>query len=225
MTYVIGHSPMFEGKEDMILRPSIHFRDGMDKVKDEIFWMTRQLKVSRRASNRAVEAAYEAQRRFRSELIDHGKKALQKLEDAGELGIILVGRPYNMNDSGINLDVPKKLRDYYGVSVIPMDALPIEGIDISDINDNMYWSYGRKILQTARFIGDRDSLHIIYITNFKCGPDSYIKHFMLEASGKPYLTLQIDEHANDAGVITRIEAYLDSKGFLRWWARKDGEAA
>jgi hypothetical protein len=32
------------------------------------------------------------------------------------------------------------------------------------------------------------------------------------------LTLQFDEHQNDAGAMTRCEAYLDSKGFLRWWA-------
>jgi predicted nucleotide-binding protein (sugar kinase/HSP70/actin superfamily) len=59
------------------------------------------------------------------------------------------------------------------------------------------------------------------MTNFKCGPDSYIKHYVREASGKPYLTLQFDEHQNDAGAMTRCEAYLDSKGFLRWWSRDD----
>jgi len=29
------------------------------------------------------------------------------------------------------------------------------------------------------------------------------------------LVLQFDGHSNDAGFITRCEAYLDSKGFLR----------
>ena len=57
------------------------------------------------------------------------------------------------------------------------------------------------------------------MTNFKCGPDSYIKHYIREASGKPFLMLQFDEHPNDAGAMTRCEAYLDSKGFLRWWSQ------
>ena len=221
MTYVIGHSPLMEGREEMILRPRIHFRDGMEKVKREIYeGLSRRFKISRRRSDRAVEAAYEAQRRVEEDLLRIGIEAIEKLEEAGELGIILIGRPYNINDSGINLDVPRKLRDYYGVNVIPYDALPLKGIDISDVNDNMYWNYGRRILQAAKFVRDRQNLHLIYITNFKCGPDSYIKHFVFDASGKPYLTLQLDEHANDAGIITRIEAYLDSKGFLRWWARE-----
>jgi predicted nucleotide-binding protein (sugar kinase/HSP70/actin superfamily) len=147
-----------------------------------------------------------------------GERALADLAAAGELGIVLVGRPYNMYDKGINMDIPRKLRKYYGVNVIPLDFLPIKGIDVSGIVPNMYWNYGRKILQAARFAGDRDHLHLIYMTNFKCGPDSYIKHYVREASGKPYLTLQFDEHQNDAGAMTRCEAYLDSKGFLRWWS-------
>jgi predicted nucleotide-binding protein (sugar kinase/HSP70/actin superfamily) len=81
----------------------------------------------------------------------------------------------------------------------------------------MYWNYGRRIIAAAKFVGGHEHLHIIYITNFKCGPDSYIKHYIQRASGKPFLSLQFDGHSNDAGVMTRCEAYLDSKGFLRWW--------
>ena len=52
-------------------------------------------------------------------------------------------------------------------------------------------------------------------SNFKCGPDSYIKHFTRQAAGAPLLVLQFDGHGNDAGYMTRCEAYLDSKGILR----------
>lgn len=131
--------------------------------------------------------------------------------------MVLVGRPYNMYDAGVSLAVARKLREHYGVNVLPVDALPLSDIDISDINDNMYWAYGRKILAAARLVAQRENLHIIYITNFKCGPDSFLKGFVRPASGKPFLTLQFDGHSNDAGMMTRCEAYLDSKGILRWW--------
>jgi predicted nucleotide-binding protein (sugar kinase/HSP70/actin superfamily) len=81
----------------------------------------------------------------------------------------------------------------------------------------MYWHLGGQILAAAKIVGRRANLHIIYITNFKCGPDSFIKHFVRPASGKPFLTLQFDGHSNDAGMMTRCEAYLDSKGILRPW--------
>ncbi|HSQ78795.1 MAG TPA: CoA activase, partial [Nitrospirota bacterium] len=54
-------------------------------------------------------------------------------------------------------------------------------------------------------------LYPLYITNFGCGPDSFITHFFRqEMGGKPFLQLEIDEHSADAGAITRIEAFLDS---------------
>jgi predicted CoA-substrate-specific enzyme activase len=217
LPFVINHSTVMEGHQGKLLMPTIHFREGKEFVKKELHPLAKRFGFNKRQCDEAVEAGYKAQENFKRGIAAAGQRALTQLKETGALGIILVGRPYNVNDSGVNLDIARKLRDYYGVNVVPMDFLPLEGVDISDINDNMYWNYGRKILQAARVVGRYPNLHIIYITNFKCGPDSYIKHYIREAAGKPFLVLQFDGHANDAGVITRCEAYLDSKGFLRWW--------
>jgi len=99
--------------------------------------------------------------------------------------------------------------------VLPLDFLPLDREDVSPINDNMYWHSGRLILAAAQFTRHIPGLHLIYISNFKCGPDSYLKSFLEDACGKPSLVLQFDGHSNDAGYITRCEAYLDSTGFLR----------
>jgi predicted nucleotide-binding protein (sugar kinase/HSP70/actin superfamily) len=173
----------------------------------------------------ALREAYEAQAEFRGRLLAAGAEALAVLEEHDELGIVLVGRPYNIYDSGVNMDIPAKLRRYYGANVIPMDFLPLWGTDTRDISANMFWNYGRKILQAARIVAQHDNLHIIYMTNFKCGPDSYVKHYMGAASPEPFLVLQFDEHQNDAGAMTRCEAYLDSKGFLRWWSQDAADEA
>ena len=224
LPFVIRRAPLFESHQDMFLIPTLHFRWGPERIKKELMDVARRFGISRRRSDAAVDQAYQAQRRFREQLKATGQEALTLLETHTERAIVLVGRPYNVNDRGINMDIPNKLRRYYGVNIIPMDMLPLEGINISDINPNMFWNYGRKILQAARVVGAHPNLHIIYITNFKCGPDSYIKHYVRDASGKPFLTLQFDEHSNDAGIMTRCEAYLDSKGFLRWWATEDAAA-
>ena len=71
---------------------------------------------------------------------------------------------------------------------------------------------GRALLRIA---ASRPNLHLVYISNFMCGPDSYIKHFARQTAGAPLLVLQFDGHGNDAGYMTRCEAYLDSKGILR----------
>ena len=147
-------------------------------------------------------------------LYEEGRKAIRNVKETGEKAIVMVGRPYNIYDRAINLSVAEKLSSTYGINVIPMDFIEVEGIDIDHINNNMYWNYGKKILQTAIKLSDDPRFDIIYITNFKCGPDSFIKQFVRDAIGRPFLVLQFDGHSNDAGIMTRCEAYLDSKGFL-----------
>ncbi len=82
--------------------------------------------------------------------------------------------------------------------------------DLDEIKP-MYWRFGQKILGVAELIRNDPRLYGIYITNFGCGPDSFIQHFFKDRMrGKPYLEIEIDEHSSDVGAITRLEAFLDS---------------
>ncbi|MDZ7376420.1 MAG: acyl-CoA dehydratase activase-related protein, partial [candidate division KSB1 bacterium] len=215
LCFVIRATPAFLSIRDRILSPNIRYRQGMEAVKRQFRKLAKQLGIGPKQSDQAIELAYQAWREFLSQLKQAGQQAISILLQQREKAIILLGRPYNIYDKIVNLNVPNKLRLNYGVNVIPLDFLDIDHIDISDLNPNMYWNYGRKILQAARWSSQFPDFHLIYITNFKCGPDSYIKHYIREAGQKPYLTLQFDEHGNDAGIISRCEAYLDSKGFLK----------
>jgi predicted CoA-substrate-specific enzyme activase len=223
LPFVVRSAPALQQYRDKFLAPRVMFREGREGLVRDLAPMAATLGVSKGRMRAALDRAFVAQDEFRAALRAAGDEALDTLRRSGELGIVLIGRPYNMYDKGVNMDIPRKLRKFYGVNVIPLDFLPIQGIDVNPVVPNMYWNYGRKILQAATFVRGQEHLHIIYMTNFKCGPDSYIKHYVRDASGKPFLTLQFDEHQNDAGAMTRCEAYLDSKGFLRWWSQA-GEA-
>ena len=163
----------------------------------------------------AVRRGFEALSAFRVSLLEAGRSALSALETSGEHGIVLLGRPYNIYDGGTNLEIATKLREYYGANVVPFDFIDLHPADVARYESDFYWSYGAKILAAAAFTRNRPNLHLIYLTNFNCGPDSYVKHYVTEASGRPFLALQVDGHNNDAGLLTRCEAYLDSKGVLR----------
>jgi len=215
LPFVIRAAPQLESAQAKYLSPTIHFRLGPKHVEKQLAEFALTLGVKPRTNADAVRAAYAAQEAFTDSLQQAGAEALAKLEETGEPALVLVGRPYNLFDRSVNCDIPRKLRTLYGVNVIPMEVLALDDEDITDINPNMYWSSGRRILAAARLTRRYPNLHLVYISNFKCGPDSYIKSFMDEAAGKPSLVLQFDGHANDAGFITRCEAYLDSKGFLR----------
>ena len=163
---------------------------------------------SRAAVTRAQRVAGEAQKSFHHAVEQRGNSVLSQIM-TGEKALVLIGRTYNTCDTGVNMNLPSKIRDL-GVQAIPMDFLPLHTVDPSGQED-MYWRSGQKIIAAARFIREQENLFPVYITNFGCGPDSFITHFFRrEMAGKPYLQLEIDEHSADAGAITRIEAFLDS---------------
>ena len=224
LPFVCRQAPVFQPHGVRFISPTLHFREGNKVVIGELYRAVSRLGVRRATVERALLAATEAQEKFKSAILSAGREALRTLQAADATGIVLLGRPYNLHDPGMNLSLAGKLREYYGVNCIPMDFLDTDPVDIHDINENMFWDLGRRVIAAARFVAGHPNLHIIYITNFKCGPDSFVKHFIRHASGKPYLSLQFDGHSNDAGMMTRCEAYLDSKGVLRPW-RKEALAA
>ena len=125
--------------------------------------------------------------------------------------MVIIGRPYNSADPGANLNIHKKLMDL-GIQSFPMDMLAVKENAVTDDDlENIYWGYGQKILRAARTIENLPNVFGIYVTSFGCGPDSFITHFFKRVSkGKPFLQLEIDEHSADAGIVTRLEAFLDS---------------
>ena len=220
LPFVIRQAPRLKHLAGKFWSPTVHFREGRSCVARELAAFFKPLGHSRKQVAAAAAAGFAAQDAFLGQIYDAGSKALARIVETGQPAIVLVGRPYNLHDAGMNLSVGRKLRDYYGVNVIPQDFLMLDDYDVQDVNSSMYWNLGHKILAAAKLVGEHPNLHIIYITNFKCGPDSFIRHFVRRASGKPFLTLQFDSHANDAGMMTRCEAYLDSKGILRPWRRE-----
>ncbi len=226
LPFVIRQAPRFRNWPGRILCPLISFQDGWPAVRRALLRVAADLGVPARVAKRALDAGLAAQQRFRDAYGEAGRQALAQLVATGAPGMVLVGRPYNVHDSGVSLSVGRKLRDQYGVNLIPVDALPLADISVNDVCDNMYWAYGRKILAAGKIVAQHPNLHVIYVTNFKCGPDSFLKGYIRPATaGKPFLALQFDGHSNDAGMMTRCEAYLDSKGILRWWRKCQSQPA
>jgi len=202
-----------------MVSPVIHFSRGVKALRKDLEAMAARLGVGRRRARRAIEAALAAQARFAKALQARGREVLASL-DPEDLALVIVSRPYNGCDPGLNMNIPEKLRDL-GRLAIPMDMLPLQDEDISAEHPHMYWKYGQKILAGVRIIARDRRLYPVYITNFGCGPDSFImKYIATELAGKPCLILEVDEHSADVGAITRCEAFLDSlKGVRQREAR------
>jgi predicted CoA-substrate-specific enzyme activase len=156
----------------------------------------------------AIKAAYSAQELFYRMLHEKGMQVMAELEE-GKPAAVIISRPYNSCDANISMNIPGKLRDI-GIQAIPMDYLPLDEIDLFANWPNMYWEFGDRILSAVEIVKKDRKLYPVYITNFGCGPDSFIMQYFEREIDRPYLKIEVDEHTAGAGVITRCEAFYDS---------------
>ena len=94
------------------------------------------------------------------------------LEQTGEPGLVLAGRGYNIYDRGVNCDIPRKLRHRYGANVIPLDFLVTGREPLSTCTTTCSGSPAARFWKPRASLPRKPNLHMVYITNFKCGPDS-----------------------------------------------------
>lgn len=106
-----------------------------------------------------------------------------------------------------------------------IDIITIDMIDDEIINKNvkhlkkqMFWNYGRKAIGAVSHLIERGDIDgIICLMAFGCGIDSFvcdlIERKIRKDSKIPFIVLNIDEHSGEAGMNTRLEAFID---MIRW---------
>ena len=210
LPYTMKASINFKDMGIRIHTPIVYFGEGNQAVLEGLIDHFKRYKISKARVENAFRVASEVQDSFYRQCVEKGLRFLSSLKSDDKV-MVIIGRPYNSADAGANLNIHKKLINL-GVYPVPMDMLPLDDISAEEGDlENMYWGYGQKILRAARFIKSRKNFYAIYLTSFGCGPDSFIAHFFKKVMGdKPYLQLEIDEHSADAGMITRLEAFIDS---------------
>lgn len=76
------------------------------------------------------------------------------------------------------------------------------------------WSIEGHILGAAlHLIRAGKVSRLIFVSAFSCGPASIIENYIAkeaDALGVPLLNLAVDEHSGEAGLLTRLEAFMDS---------------
>lgn len=200
-------SSMIDLASVKVLSPIIRMKYGRRATEKAFFEIKDLLGVSCSDIKRAVKIAEEVQAEFRRKTREKGREVLSNLKDKA---VVIISRSYNGQDPGLNLELPKKLKDM-GALAIPMDFLPLDSVKIVEEWPNMYWRSGQQILAASEIVQKDPRLFAIYLTNYGCGPDSFISTFFKEKMGKkPYLIIEVDEHSADVGAITRCEAFLDS---------------
>lgn len=143
-----------------------------------------------------------------------GKISIDNPENAGMINVALISHGYNIYDERASMKIFSKL-EKMSVNVHTALQLTDEQMQegISSIGSHKYWANSAEMTGAAgHYLKDNKIDGIITLNSFGCGPDSLmIESITRKAkdSGKPLLSLTIDEHTGEAGFITRLEAFID----------------
>lgn len=205
-----------------LLIPILDFTYGTNEVFNELVKTGREMGFSMASSRRAAMAGLEAQREYERERDRRGRDLLQQIHDSKQLGVVLFARSYMSQDSGANLGIAEKLAQL-GVVPVPMDYLPLSTVDPKWYSDRPYWLYESKLIAASAITASDSQLYGLILTNFGCGPNSFILRIVEDImGGKPLGQLEIDEHAAEAGIVTRLEAFVDT---IRGYSESDRQPA
>ncbi|MBE0480126.1 MAG: CoA activase [Dehalococcoidia bacterium] len=205
--------PAFEDRAK-ILSPTIYLAEENYNLERELVRLGRMFGKSTAECSRAANSAVKAQAEFRQKCLERGRSILQGLQRRNE-AVVVIGKPYNVHDIGLNLNIPKKLRKL-GVLAIPYDLLPLDTVRLASHYSNLVWKNEQNLLRAAIFARDHPSLNPVLITNYGCGPDAFFMKYLEDTMGEnPCLVVEVDEHSADAGIGTRIEAFVDTVSMPR----------
>ena len=136
-----------------------------------------------------------------------GAELLERLAAEGRRGCVLLGRPYNTVDRYVNLNLARRLSGL-GIEPIPFDFMPLGDDPLPPLWGRVRWGYGRKLIQAARVLKHHRNLGAVIMTNFGCGPDSFVDQYLeTELAHTPHIVLEMDDHQAEAGLVTRLEAF------------------
>ncbi|HNX59029.1 MAG TPA: acyl-CoA dehydratase activase-related protein, partial [Spirochaetota bacterium] len=135
----------------------------------------------------------------------------EKVSSDEGVKVVFVGRPYTMLLPSMNKGIPG-IFGSLGVKSVFQDMISYTADEIKGIDQllqTFHWHFASKILEVTEAVANRDGVYPVFVTSFKCSPDSFVMEYfkrIMDAHEKPYLILQLDEHDSNVGYETRIEA-------------------
>lgn len=193
----------------VLLNPIFSLDFGKEAMASEMIGVGVSLGKAKPICVAALVSGAMAVRKHTAAVEKQGEELLKTIKPTDQV-LVLVTRTYGIDDPVLNMNIPYELLSR-GYKVITIAHLPAHSLDISDEYENLYWPFGQHIVSGAKMIASHPNLYAVYLTNHGCAPDSMISHlFQKEMGNKPYLNIEVDEHYSKVGVITRIEAFLNS---------------
>ena len=157
----------------------------------------------------AVHAAWMELASCREDMRKKGEETIKFLNETGNRGIVLAGRPYHI-DPEVNHGIPELINSY-NIAVLTEDSVshlnPVE----RPLNVMDQWMYHSRLYAAANYVKTTENLDLIQLNSFGCGLDAVTTDQVadiLNGSGKIYTSLKIDEVNNLGAARIRVRSLL-----------------
>jgi len=230
---------------DFVIAPEINWRLDPSRSMEALFEAGRRLGASRKVVQDAFYLAWRFQSYFTRTAVQQRLTYPQALEKLAGVPFFHRRRPYNpravfnaalrvgvVGHSYILYDLighnlVERLKEH--ATVLVPEMVPRREIRRS-LEEAVYgkelWSFEQIILGSALYwLKTRAVDCLILIGPFECGPEAVIEVFLEEEAekhGVPLLILTVDEQTGEAGLVTRLEAFLDTAAEAAQWRRDPG---
>ena len=195
------------------------FDERKEKFEKTIQRLGKKLKKKKEEIKRAFEIASLKEKELKRE---KEKDFFEKINPSTPLRvekkkIVLISHPYNLYDDYVNLRIKEKL-EKLGAQPIFIEEIPIS-VDqrpnqrLSASTIKFHWEFGKEIMEKIEEILKYHINGAIEISSFACGSDAVLKEFVEKRFKEvkiPFLYLIIDEQTGEAGLQTRLEAFIDT---------------
>lgn len=138
---------------------------------------------------------------------------IQHTPEEHPLTVAVIGHPYNLYDEYVTLRLLDRLARL-GVRV--RTPLSIHAQDrwwnVKRLAQVPYWTFEDEVVGAAGSYLQREVDGLIALSAFGCAPDSVMLSVVAQAAqeaGTPWMSLVLDEHSGEAGLVTRLEAFVD----------------
>lgn len=146
---------------------------------------------------------------------DFEEKEEEIRKEKNQLIVGLIGHPYLLKDKFLTHDLVSHL-EKRGIKVIFPNLISFskKRSFLLKINPKPYWACEDEIIGAGAYFLENEKINgLILVSAFGCGPDSTMFPFLkirAQKIKKPCLEIFFDEHTADTGLITRLEAFLDT---------------
>ena len=200
--------PIVHGEVDFI-HPFLNF-ESEDTISYRLIdELGKKFSLSDTEIRSAVHKAWEELAACRQDMRTKGEETIRFLNETGNRGIVLAGRPYHI-DPEVNHGLPELITSY-NIAVLTEDSVSHLHQVERPLNVMDQWMYHSRLYAAANYVKTTENLDLIQLNSFGCGLDAVTTDQVAEIltnSDKIYTTLKIDEVNNLGAARIRVRSLL-----------------